>query len=306
MNYSPMSAKTGTISDLQRNGYIYEPKLDGIRAIYYSKRNEFINRRNNNITKRYPELLNFGDAVRGDCVLDGEIVVYDKNGMPDFNLLLNREQTNNAFLIEMRSKNTPATFVVFDILKKNKEDLTGKDLLERKRILEETISEGKNLQLIGYTTEGKKLWDYVTQKNLEGVMAKRVNSVYVPGKRNENWLKIKHIKSIDCIILGYTFNENRVRSIAIGVFRDKDLVFIGRVGSGFSQKIGEELYSKLSQIKTTNPIIEAEGMVPTLPEYVCEVDYMHYNPDGRLRATSFMRLRDDKDPTDCTFDQLSV
>src|SRR3989339_873786 len=135
MKIQPMLCKRGDKNDLDKPNYIFEPKLDGTRAIcYINKEIELINRRGINITKRYPE-FNFRQNVNSSCILDGEIIVYGKDGMPNFNLLQKREQLEKEILIELRSKEIPATFVVFDILMKDGKNLINYPLKERKKRL---------------------------------------------------------------------------------------------------------------------------------------------------------------------------
>lgn len=115
---SPMLAHLGSKKDLEKPGWIYEPKLDGTRALYYSKNKNLINKVGGNLNYKYPELSFEKNIICKDCILDGEIIIYDLDGNPDFNLMQKREHNQKKEFIDYLSKNYPATFVVFDILKK--------------------------------------------------------------------------------------------------------------------------------------------------------------------------------------------
>ena len=123
--YSPMLAKLGTASDLEIPHFIYEEKLDGTRAILYKNNSKIklVNRRNNNITHRYPE-FNFSKSIKTNCILDGEIVIFNKKGISEFNLLQHRDLLEDKEKIITRSKTMPATYIVFDILELNSKSLT--------------------------------------------------------------------------------------------------------------------------------------------------------------------------------------
>ena len=129
MRYKPMLARVGTKKDLSRKGYLYEPKLDGTRAVCYKNDTlDFINRRGRKISSRYPELQFLNNIKAENCILDGEIIIYDEMGNPDFHLLQKREQMSSKTKIALRSIEYPATYIVFDILSKNGEDLSRKSL----------------------------------------------------------------------------------------------------------------------------------------------------------------------------------
>lgn len=302
--YKPMLAKIGSKEDLNKKGYIFEPKLDGTRAICYkNKEIKLINRRNRDITFRYPE-FDFSKNINAkSCVLDGEIIIYDKNGNPNFNLLQSREQLDKKLLIELRSKEFPATYVVFDILYKNKKDLTNLPLIERKRILRNTIKESKYIQTIFYTLNGKDLWREVTKRKLEGVMAKNISSKYSAGERSADWLKIKFLKSIDCIIVGYTQERRIISALALAVYDKGKLIYIGRVGTGFTEEFLQNLLEQLRPLQIKNAPVKYLGKEKinwVKPELVCEVKFLEISKDNILRAPVFLRMRNDKPAKECT------
>lgn len=299
----PMLCKLGDLSFLSKK-FIFEPKLDGTRAVCYYQNNKIklINRRDKDITTRYPE-LNFKKNLKcRNCILDGEIIVYNKKGNPSFNLLQKRDQLSNKFMIEIRSREYPATYVVFDILKKDGKNLMSLPLIERKKILEKTIISSSRIDVIPYTTEGKKLWREIKKRKLEGVIAKNPLSKYYPGKRTPEWIKIKFLKTIDCVIIGYTSEKRAISSLVLGAYDKGKLRYIGRVGTGFTEKFLEELYEKLKPLKTNKPVAEYSGRKEIQwikPKIVCEIRYLEFTKDKMIRAGVFLRLRNDKKPKDC-------
>jgi DNA ligase D-like protein (predicted ligase) len=304
-----MLAFLGGKNDLEREGYIFEPKLDGTRALCYVNEDiRFINRRGHDISERYPE-FNFRDELKVEsCVLDGEVIVYDGHGNPSFSLLQKREQskTSSARLL---SGSHPATYVVFDILELNGRDLTTLPLSARKEELRKAVVPGKHLQPIVWTKEGAKLWKIVEERKLEGVMAKRFDSVYEQGKRSEAWIKVKALKTLDCVIIGFTSEKRSISALALGLYVNGELRYMGRVGTGFTESYLDNLRKVLDNMVIPGPPVKSYPDHPTTwvrPELVAEVEYLMLTGDGHLRAPSFRRLRTDKAPEDCTADVAGI
>lgn len=303
MRYAPMLAKIGKISDLSKQDYMYEPKLDGTRAICYKNDTiTLINRRGRDLTSVYPELVFIKNIDAKSCVLDGEIVIYDQKGIPNFNVLQKRDQLSNKLLIELRSEQYPATYVVFDILMKNGKSLVNLPLIERKKILADTVKDGRFIQKIFFSDNGKRLWKEVIKIKMEGVMAKLRSGKYFPGVRVSQWLKIKNLKTIDCIIVGFTQKKRIISALALGVYCKGKLTYIGKVGTGFTYDFLEDLHKKLVKLKAKKASVEyvgRENINWVKPELVCEVKYLELSKDNKLRAPSFIMLREDKIPKEC-------
>jgi DNA ligase D-like protein (predicted ligase) len=306
--YEPMLAGMGSKNDLEKDSYIYEPKLDGTRALcHVNSTMRFLNRRGRDITDRYPE-FSFRDQIKArSCVLDGEIVVYDNRGNPSFRLLQKREQSKTS-IAKFLSIQHPATYVIFDILELDGKELINTRLDERKKIMHSVLREGHHLQSIAFTRDGRKLWSVVEQRKLEGVMAKRSNSYYEPGKRSDAWLKIKALKTVDCVLLGYTSEIRTISALALGLFFGNELRYVGRVGTGFTEKYLEELRPVLDGMLAETPPVTSYPIEPVItwvrPELIAEVEILELTRDKHLRAPSFRRLRDDKDIRDCVVEQL--
>jgi DNA ligase D-like protein (predicted ligase) len=305
--HQPMLAQTGRLEDLSRPGYLYEPKLDGTRAMCYKdSRLIFVNRRERDITERYPEFDFLQDIKAGRCILDGEIVVFDSKGNPDFRLLQKREQSSSS-MRKALSVRHPATYVVFDVLMKDGMDLTSNPLIERRRQLQVLITESKFLRTIVSSTDGMKLWELAKRRGIEGVMAKRIDSIYEEGRRSPSWLKFKTTSTLDCIIVGYTSELRPLSSLALGLIDASSIIFIGKVGTGFTDAFMGSLKTRLDEIKVEDPPVinpPEQPVIWTKPQMVCEVEYLEITPQLHLRAPSFKRLREDRLPGDCTLDQI--
>ncbi|MEX0849125.1 MAG: non-homologous end-joining DNA ligase [Candidatus Dependentiae bacterium] len=311
MKHKPMLAKIGKEELLEDNELIFEPKLDGYRALceVTPKSMKFYSRRGIDITQQFPEFdfRNLIDAK--SCILDGEIIVYNKKGLPDFNLMQGRSQLTQQALIDERSEAHPATYAVFDILTKDGKSLLKKPFIERHDILYKTIKQGNHLELLPWTHNGKKLFQEMKQHKLEGVIAKDPQGIYEPGKRTRAWQKVKFNKTVECVVLGFTQEKKLISSLALGLYDEKGkLHYVGRVGTGFSQDKIDELYPKLLKYETAKPaaknIAKISNLILIKPNIVVEIKYLEMSKTGTLRHTSYVHYRDDKKPKACTLDQL--
>jgi bifunctional non-homologous end joining protein LigD len=268
---------------------------------------KFINRRGSDISERYPEFT-FRDQIKArSCVLDGEIVVYDNRGNPSFHLLQKREQAKPS-IAKYLSIQHPASYIVFDIIELDGKDLLSTKLEERKKIMHAVLREGHHMQSIVFTKDGRKLWAVAEQRKIEGVMAKRASSLYEAGKRSDAWLKIKLLKTVDCVLLGYTSEIRTISALALGLFFGDELRYVGRVGTGFTDKYLEELRPVLDGMLAETPPVAIYPNVPVItwvrPELIAEVEALQLTRDKHLRAPVFRRLRNDKDVRECVIEQL--
>ena len=181
----PMMLKQNS-QPFDSDDYIFELKFDGMRCLAYLDENStiLINRRLKNITKIFPELKNLNKQIKEKCILDGELIYLDKNGKPDFNILMTRNLSTNPFLISIKSRIYPVTFIVFDILYYIDKDITKYALLKRKKVLEENIIENDFINISRYIeNNGIALFNKIKEENLEGIIAKLKQSTYQIGKR---------------------------------------------------------------------------------------------------------------------------
>jgi bifunctional non-homologous end joining protein LigD len=309
--YKPMLAKTAKVPFSSKD-WIFEVKWDGIRAISYVNDELSIRSRNQKELKTvFPELKELKD-IASNVVLDGEIIVM-KDGNVDFQMLLKRMQATNSRDIQHLQQKYPVLYILFDILEKDGMSLVDKPLIERKKILKEVVKEGKNVILSVFVEDkGEAYYQASLEKRLEGVMAKKKNSVYMQGSRSDSWLKIKKTKECDCVIFGYTKGtgqrEGTFGALILGVYEGETPVFVGKVGTGFTQKMLEDLNKKFQTLRVEKePVYEVD--VPdkinwVTPILVCKVGYQTVTSDGKLRMPRFLGLRSDKDPKDCKLEQI--
>jgi len=299
----PMLAKLGNEKDLTLKGFTFEEKLDGTRALFHKTNSSFklINRRGNDITHRYPE-FNFLKNIKADsCLLDGEIVIFNEKGISEFNLLQHRDLLEDKTLIQERSKSMPAAYVVFDILKLNEKSLISLPQKERFKILKKTISKSSRFKIVTSSKNGKSLFKKLTSKGGEGVIAKNPEEKYHPGKRRNAWIKIKKSDTIDGIVVGYTQEKRKLSTLLLAAYSNSKLRYIGKVGTGFSEKEQSEIYKKLKSIEIDKPKIEGlpKSAIFVKPKIIIEAKYLEITKDKKMRAPVFVKLRTDKKLKDC-------
>ena len=300
--------------------WTFEPKLDGARTLAYVATDHTIlySRTGRDQTGQYPELRNLATYVNAlHAVLDGEIVVLGPDGQPSFNLLQQRINITSPVDVDRARKAHPVVLYVFDILWVDNEDLTGLPLTERREILHNVVTEAGPLAFT-YSVEGDGRAFYEAAKGLgiEGVVAKKLDSVYEQGKRSHDWRKIKALRSIDAVVIGWTpgggSRSQTFGALLLGAYGGDDaLHWIGQVGTGFTGRLLDDIQGKLEAIETDEPSSDdpdlraVKGARWVRPELVGEVLYLEVTPGGKLRAPTFRGLRPDKDPRDCLVEQRS-
>jgi len=311
--YKPMLAKAIPAAFSDAN-WLFEIKWDGFRAIAYVETPFSLKSRSGKELKNtFPELTELTRLTNNsNIVVDGEIIAI-QNGKPDFQALLKRGQIVQEKQPMRSNTLAPVVYIVFDILEKNGQSLTNLPLIERKKILQTSLGEGPHVILSDFIqTKGEAYYQLTLTKDLEGIVAKQKSSRYEEGLRTGSWLKIKRLKTCDCIIFGYTQgSQSRAATfgaLLIGVYDlQSNPVYLGKVGTGFNAQMLRNLKDKFEKIKTNVAPFKAEsGDVITWlqPLLVCEIRYQVLTPDTKLRMARFQRLRDDKLPTECTVAQL--
>ncbi len=332
---APMLAKP--VAEIPRGAFGYEPKWDGFRSIVFRDGDEVeIGSRNERpLTRYFPEVV---EAIRTNvprrCVLDGEIVVPDPlRGRLDFEALQQRIHPAESRVRRLAAE-TPAHYVVFDLLALGDRDLTSDPYEERRRVLEEALADVRSPIHLTPTTHdpdvAQRWFAEFEGAGLDGIVAKPLDGTYVPDKRV--MLKIKHVRTADCVVAGYrTYRGDgrAIGSLLLGLYDDAgELAHVGVVGA-FPMKQRRALFDELQPLVTTfechpwNSAAE-EAMtrtprssefsrwsvgkdltfVPLTPERVVEVRYDHMEGSRFRHTAQFVRWRPDRDPRSCTFAQL--
>jgi bifunctional non-homologous end joining protein LigD len=261
--YKPMLAKSIS-KPFSGKDWIFEAKWDGFRAIAYVKDNLFsLQSRNGNELKRnFPEIEEITHLAK-NVVVDGEIVVM-KKGKVDFHALQERGHLISSKIIERLQSQSPATYVVFDILEKDGKPLVDWSLIERKTILKELVKEGSHVIINDYVEEkGEQFYQAVLQHDLEGMVAKHKDSVYEQGLRTGSWLKIKNLKTCDSVIFGYSrgegARESTLGALIVGLYnKEGKPIYIAHVGTGFTQQLLDSLMLSLKKSKQTLHLLSLE------------------------------------------------
>ena len=309
--YKPMLAEQAE-KPFNSENWIFEVKWDGIRAISYIDSGLSIRSRNERELKyNFPEFEELKNLTE-NSVIDGEIVVM-KDGRADFQVLAERTKTSSIESVNYLSQTSPATYIAFDILEKDNDPLVELPLAERKRLLKQYLREGNHVVLSVYVEkEGETYYKAALAKGTEGIMAKKKDGKYEPGIRSANWLKIKPVLTCDCVVFGYTIGKGaRQRTfgaLILGLFDKKTPVYVGKVGTGFSQQDIESMLKAFEPLRVEEKTLEGvdaqEEIVWLKPKTICLIAYQNVTPDGRLRMPRFLGIREDKTPSDCTLDQI--
>lgn len=283
--------------------YIFELKLDGERCVAYldpKEGTELRNKRNVKMLPKVPELADLHKQVKKRCILDGELLVL-KDGKPNFAEIQRRSLMSNPFKIRLAAQQFPANFVAFDCLYLNGEDITTRKLVDRKDALQKTAKEGGRLAL-SRVVEGRGIDFYrlAEEHDLEGIVAKRKESIYIQDKRTKDWVKIKNLKDDDFVVCGYIRKVNHMTSIILGQYRDGELIYKGHVTLG----VGGKPFARIAEQPELNapPFLAPTGNENAIwlrPELVCTVKFMERTASGGMRQPVFKGLRDDKKAEEC-------
>ncbi len=294
--------------------WLFEIKWDGVRAMAWISDDEVTlrSRANVDITKRYPELASLPKSfAAGEAILDGEIVALDEQGHSSFERLQERMHTRapGAKLIAT----VPVVYFVFDLLYCDGYDLRDAPLLQRKELLQRLLYPTKQLRYADHQLDhGKELYELAKQHGLEGIVAKRADSVYV-SDRSANWLKLKVTQTVDAVVGGWTAARTsglEFGSLLLGLYDGKKLRFIGHVGSGFDGQKQKAIFARLKELSTAgSPFdgVPAANEKPSWikPELIARVKFSGWTNEHALRHPVFLGLREDVKPSDCTWETES-
>jgi bifunctional non-homologous end joining protein LigD len=298
----PMKAQPTDQPAFDSADWLFEIKWDGYRAIaeINDSGNKLYSRNGLTFDKAYPKVFEGLKAINKNAIIDGEIVVFDENGKPNFQKLQNY-QSRDKYAIQ---------YFVFDILELEGKSLTNLPLIERKEILRKFLPAPGVIKYCDHVeNEGKMLFKEMQKMNLEGMIAKKKNSKYYVGKRTLDWLKIKNVQSQEAIIVGFTDpkgSRQHFGSLLLAVKNKGKLVSIGNVGTGFDDKSLKDLHNKLKKlIRKTSPLDVPIKQTPDItwvePQLVCNIKFTEITDDGSVRHPVFQGLRVDKNASEVKF-----
>ena len=307
----PMLAVTGPVPRDQEN-WALEMKWDGVRALAYIERGQvrLVSRTERDITVAYPELAALGPATpHKQLLLDGEIVVFGDEGWPEFEALQPRMHVTSAAQAAMLAGQTPVTYLIFDLLQLDGRPLLDLPYADRRTLLDELALTGPYWQTPpSFPGEDFAAVQGVSlEHHLEGVVAKRLDSVYAPGVRTDHWRKIKNVRRQEAVVAGYKPGQGnrtgQVGSLLIGVHDESGLIYAGHVGTGFTVETLRLLGDRLRPLRRADspfdgpvPPEYARPAVWVEPRLVIEVTFDRWTRAGRMRAPVYKGLRDDIDP----------
>jgi bifunctional non-homologous end joining protein LigD len=282
--------------------WLFEIKWDGYRAIADKTKKEILLYSRNGLSfqQTYPIVVDQLKKIKADAILDGEIVVLNDEGKLDFQFLQHYSENQNH----------PIQYYIFDLLQLNGEDTTALPLIERKGLLQKIIPENPVIKYSDHILKnGKSFFQVSEEQNLEGIMAKKIDSKYYPGKRTSDWLKIKNHKTAEAIIAGYTPPEGSRKyfgSLILALREKNKFIYAGNAGTGFNQQSLQELYDLLQPlVQNKSPFSEKiknnSSATWVKPEIICEVKYSEVTADGKFRHPVFLHLRNDK-----TVDEINL
>ena len=313
----PMKATNGSLPE--GPGWTYEVKWDGMRALCFVEhgalRVQSYNERE--VTVSWPEVADLPATLPAEAVLlDGELVATDDRGRPSFGLLQQRMHLSNPAEVARRAAEVPVVYVVFDLLHLDGHSLLDLPLSDRRRLLDQLLEPGPRWRTSPLHDDGPALLDAARAQGLEGVVAKRLDSRYEPGKRTRSWLKVKVRHRQEVVVGGWVPGEGnrqgRIGALLVG-YHDGvggPLRFAGRVGTGFRDAELDRLADRFAALASDECPFDPPPPAAELrrgprwlrPELVAELEHAEWTGDDRLRHPSYLGLRDDKPAGEVTRD----
>ncbi len=308
----PMLAVAGDLPPPAQEGlWAYEMKWDGVRAVTYCEpdRLRVLTRNDREVARTYPELGRAGRLLGAvPAVLDGEIVALDAGGRPDFGLLQQRMHVLDPAQVRALVERVPVAYLVFDLLHLDGRDLVDLPYDARRGLLEQLELDGDGFAVPpAFAGDAAAALATSLERGLEGIVAKRRDARYEPGRRSRQWVKVKHVRMQEVVVGGWHAGAGRregtVGALLLGVQEAGGLAYVGQVGTGFTDAMLTDLEGMLGPLRqdtapfaTEVPRAHARDAVWVEPRIVGEVAFGEWTADGRLRHPSWRGLRPDKSP----------
>ena len=306
--FQPMLACPGELPrDDASHGY--ELKWDGVRAIAHVEGGHFslTGRNGSDFTPRYPEVRGLAEALDArQMILDGEAVAFDSEGRPSFERLQSRMHLGSDAAVALRLREIPVTYVIFDLLRLEGHSTLALPYRDRRKLLMELDLNGPGWRTPGHRQGGgAALLEASRARGLEGIVAKRLDSAYEPGRRSRAWIKIKNHRTQDVVIGGYTAGTGgraaALGALAVGVHDDIGaLRYAGKVGTGFTESTLATLRHELRPLHRDESPFEGrqppKGTLFVEPRLIARVEFREWTHTATLRAPSFKGLRPDIEP----------
>lgn len=307
--FTPMLASLPE-HNFARAGWIFEPKLDGMRAIIVIRGGvcKIYSRRALEITNQYPLIAKeISKLCSRDAIIDGEIIALNELGRPSFQHLQQRMNLIRSADIERAEKAVPAFFFAFDIVEVDGIDLTGCKLSNRKSVLREILLESEHIRhLTAFENDGMAAYEVCVDNGFEGIVAKSLDSLYEPGRRSPQWIKVKAQQTDEFVVGGFTRGQGgrspTFGALLLGSYDDDcNFVYCGSVGTGFDERLLRDMCRRMEPHKIDkHPFVkrpdEKKEVTWLRPQIVIEIKFMDWTFDNHLRAPVFLRVREDKCP----------
>jgi bifunctional non-homologous end joining protein LigD len=300
----PMLA-TLTHQAFSREGWIFEPKFDGERCLAFrnGRRLRMFSRNSKPLNETYPEIAEaLAAQPAGSFIVDGEVVAFDERGISSFSRLQRRMQIHDPRAA--LGAGVPVRYYVFDLLYLDGEDLTAVPLRARKELLSRALEFRDPVRYTTHRdTDGERYFEEACRQGWEGLIAKRLDSLYEAGRRSREWLKFKCVNRQEFVIGGYTDPRGSragFGALLVGYYERGELKYAGKVGTGFDDAALKRLHRRMAALEIAKPPFASGAGLPrrgahwVTPELVAEIGFTEWTGDGKLRHPRFLGLRDDK------------
>ncbi len=309
LKFTPMLASLPDLN-FSRAGWIYEPKMDGMRAIAHINNGScsLSSRRSLNITAQYPSLAaELPTLCDREVILDGELIALNEKGRPSFQQLQQRMNLTRKQDIARVEQSVAVYYFVFDIVYLDGYDVTGMKLSDRKILLQEVLQQSKNVRILtAFEDDGMAAYEVCVENGFEGIVAKRLDAPYEPGRRSPYWIKVKAQQTDEFVVGGFTAGSGSrsptFGALLLGSYDEKgNLIYCGSVGTGFDERLLRDMCRRMEPLKRAkHPFLkrpdEKKEVTWLDPKIVIEIKFMDWTRDHHIRTPVFLRVREDKGP----------